>query len=322
MHTRRFCIIVLAIIICIAITSCSKSSNDEPSDVPVSVDNTSDSDNMRNTLLYFQDDSGYLIPVMHKIDWEEGIAKAALRCLVEKEDNLKFDDLGLRHIIPSNTTINGMSINDGLAKVNFSRNILNVSNALEEANMVQGIVLTLCDFPAINQVQLMIDGETLETLKYGTDVSKPLNKTDLNIEIGTDSSGAGSKVKVYFCSTSNSGRDYLVPVTRITSNSSTTLENSLKELLKGPKDDVNLSLNIPEGTEILNVQVNNNTAIIEFTKEFASLSETPEDEKLVLKSIILTVKEFPEIESIQIKVNGKEYKTYNELETPVFANNY
>ena len=44
---------------------------------------TEEDDNTRETLVYYQNDAGYLVPVMYRITWEEGIAK---KLRIKKDD--------------------------------------------------------------------------------------------------------------------------------------------------------------------------------------------------------------------------------------------
>ena len=52
------------------------------------VDNTFDDDSLlvgagfRNTIMYYLSDEGFIVPVMRKIPWEEGIGKATLGYLI------------------------------------------------------------------------------------------------------------------------------------------------------------------------------------------------------------------------------------------------
>src|SRR5690606_36948587 len=130
---------------------------------------------LRETLLYYQDDHGYLVPVVRKIPWEEGIAKAALNMMIDtREQQMDFMAMGLKPVLPGSAKIIGLSIENGLAKLDLSKEAMGLNNAVEENNMVQGIVMTLCEFPAIENVQFLFDGEIVDTLQHGTDVSRPL----------------------------------------------------------------------------------------------------------------------------------------------------
>lgn len=280
-----------------------------------------DSEN-RETLLYYQDDNGYLVPVIRKIPWEEGIAKAALIKMMDtKDQQMDFMAMGLKPVLPASTVINGLSIKDGLAKLDLNREVMNMPDAVKENNMVQGIVMTLCEFPAIDSVQFLFDGDVVDTLQHGTDVSKPLKMQDLNLELGTSSKIDGEKVTVFYHSKTDSQYNYLVPVTRISTLNSATLENAIEELLKGPKPDSGLEFDIPLGTRLLGIQMEGSTANINLSNEFENLGDYSDNEEIVLRSIYMTAKQFPDVEQVNILVDGNEYKS-EDLTISTFVNQY
>jgi germination protein M len=59
---------------------------------------------IRETIVYYEDDAGYLVPVMRKIPWVEGIAKYTLSVMMdtpEQQEDLIM--MGLRPLLPADT---------------------------------------------------------------------------------------------------------------------------------------------------------------------------------------------------------------------------
>ena len=113
---------------------------------------------------------GLLVPLMRKIPWEEGIAKLALRNMIDSPSLREtLSPIGLTPIIPVGTEITGMSIDEetGICKVDFTENLLNCETEKSEENLVKGIVYTLTEFPAIKKVQIVVGGKILPSLKHG-----------------------------------------------------------------------------------------------------------------------------------------------------------
>lgn len=262
----------------------------------------------RETLLYYQDDHGYLVPVVRKIPWEEGIAKAALNMMIDtREQQMDFMAMGLKPVLPGTAKIIGLSIENGLAKLDLSKEAMGLNNAVEENNMVQGIVMTLCEFPAIENVQFLFDGEIVDTLQHGTDVSRPLKSQNINLELGATDRIDGGVVTVFYHNRSSSQYSYLVPITRIIAYDTPTLENAIEELIKGPKSESGLGLDIPSGTRLLGVQLEDGIANINFSSEFKGLSSYSDNEEIVIRSIHMTAKQFPTVEKVNILVDGENY---------------
>ena len=81
-------------------------------------------DGMRKTTLYFKDENGYLVPVMRRIPWEEGIGKTTLRNMIDTPElRAALDNTGLLPLIPSGTEILYDNRPDtGVCKVDFLKN--------------------------------------------------------------------------------------------------------------------------------------------------------------------------------------------------------
>lgn len=322
--TKKILIITAFILIfTLAATGCGRKKESDNTPAATYEDDT-DGLPLRETLVYYQDDVGYLVPVMRKIPWEEGIAKATIRMMMdtpEQQEDLMA--MGLRALLPADAKILGMTISDnGVARVDFNSAAAEFDSAIEESNMVQGLVLTLVEFSTIDKVQFLFDGHVRDKLKFGAKVGEPLGKQDINLEMSVDGNKSGAKVTVFFQSTSPSEYDYLVPVTRIVSSETATLETAISELLKGPKELSNVYTDIPQGTKLLGVQMEGGVTYINFSKEFSALGNSKKSEELVLRSIILTARQFSDIDAVKILVDGDEYKPGNTGSIAVFANEF
>ena len=122
-------------------------------------------------MVYYQDNYGYLVPVMCTLPLEDGIAKATLSLMVQSSENdMQAARLGLRTVIPQNAKID-LDIASGKARIDLSEEALNVADAAAESNMIHAIVQTLTEFDSVKSVEFLFGGQKLEKLKYGTDVS-------------------------------------------------------------------------------------------------------------------------------------------------------
>lgn len=282
--------------------------------------------NMRDTVLYFQNENGYLVPVKRQIPWEEGIAKAAIRNMIASPSVTEdVAQIGLMPIIPAGTEIIGMSINDGLCKVDFSQEILNCNSQKEEENMIRGIVYTLTEFPTIDRVQFMIEGKILNELKHGTKVSAPLEREDINL-LGSTAQ-TDSKIVVYYKGTSNGEYEYYVPVTIPTSGESAHISTALRELFNGPPELSGLYTDIPLGVNLNRVTVKDGIAYIDLLMESSDAISSQMEFDMMAKNIGLTLSEFKDIVDFEILIDSKtlEEAGVDFLEPegiPVFANEY
>ena len=83
-------------------------------------------------------------------------------------------------------------------------------------------------------------------------------------------------------------------------------------LIEGPKDE-KLEKCIPEGTKIQNVKIQNNMLTIDFSKEFVENHEGGvEKESNTIYSIVNTLTQLNEIDSIKILIEGKENQAFKD----------
>lgn len=86
----------------------------------------------------------------------------------------------------------------------------------------------------------------------------------------------------------------------------------LNLLIEGPKNE-NLETVIPSGTKINNVSLNGDTLIIDFSSEFINNHPGGKDlEEQTINSIVNTMTELAEINSIKILIDGEEGKSFSD----------
>ncbi len=136
---------------------------------------------MRPTVLYLANSTKQgLIHFPTEIPRVVGIAKSAISHLVDDVANYHLiSGTAMELPLPSNTRVLGATVkDDGLCKIDLSSEILNCENTEHERVAIEAIVYTLTEFATIEQVQIMIDGEIIEELTYGTKVNQPLKRKE------------------------------------------------------------------------------------------------------------------------------------------------
>lgn len=339
MKIKKVLSIILILCLMISITGCQNPISmvrelfdNEEQAASVIIDSSGNVQNdkqLRDTVLYYKDDKGFLVPVMRKIPWTEGIAKATLSALVDNPANREdVEGIGLIPVIPANTQIYGINIENGLCKVDFTSDFLNYTSKAEEEALVKAVVYTLTEFVTIDSVQIMIDGKIQESLTFGTNVGNAITRDNINY-VGGDSSAG--KVVVYFEGTVNGLESYFVPVTmplEQMTGGNINLLAALDLLVQGPPPGTGLFSEIPEGTKVVSVDINNEVAYINLTEEILEIVDNQEVADSVAKSFGLTVREqYADIVGVKLLVNGKEIKigernAEEPLAVPTFANQY
>ena len=258
-----------------------------------------------DTVVYYQDNYGYLVPVQCRVPAEDGIAKATLSLMVKSTANdMQAARLGLRTVLPENISID-LDIADGLARIDLGEEALDMPDAAAESNMITAIVQALTEFPTVEKVEFLVGGQKLETLPHGTSVSGQFTREDLNPEMASADIALedAEPVTLYF---PGDASDVLVPVTRMV-YSEPDINTAVVELCKGPSAASPLENVLPAGCGVIDVNVEDGVAKINFTGEFIDLAENSDGGRLALKALVLTCTQFDGIEGVEIYVDGEPY---------------
>ncbi|HML45777.1 MAG TPA: GerMN domain-containing protein [Clostridia bacterium] len=272
---------------------------------------------VQSTTVYYSDADGYLIPVTRDVSKTDGIAKATLALMVASDENdLQAARLGLQTVIPEGTTFD-LDIADGKARIDLSDAVLNMADAEQEATMVSAIVQTLTEFDTVNSVEFLVGGQKRSKLKHGTDISSEMNGDLLNVEsVDPTGSVAGAElVRLYF--PSETGR-VLVPVTRAVF-SDADVNTAVLELIKGPKKDSGLQHALPTECGLIDVQLTDGIATINFSQEFAQVATNSDGGQQALRALMLTCMQYPGVKQVKLQVEGKPF-TLQPTEAPTFVN--
>jgi len=234
------------------------------------------------------------------------------------EAALACSRLGLRTVLPENTKID-LDISGGLARIDLSKEVLNMADAAAEANMIDAIVQTLTEFESVKQVEFLIGGQKRETLTHGTPVSGTFTRRDINLESvePTLNLSASEPVTLYFPADSGA---VIVPVTRMV-HASADINTAVLELAKGPANGDMLESVVPAGCGLIDVKVEDGVAKLNFTSEFVNLVQNSDGGRMALKALVLTCTQFEGVNSVEIYVDGRRYEAgKGELGVPSFMN--
>jgi len=258
---------------------------------------------IRSTTLYYRDSSGYVVPVQRDIAWEEGIAKKTLQLLVSGgEDDTKLAARGIYAPLPADAKLD-LDIQSGSATVNISTS-QNCADQQEERAMVACVVNTLMEFPTVDEVSVLYNGQAVQTLPNGTDVSSPFTDPQVNVEPIGAPGGTQGKLQLCF---GNSTGTVIVPVMRVADPSITPVQ-AVEQLLE-PEANSGLVSLLPTSTQVRSVQISEDgTATIDLSGDFKSLSDLPNLERLAIKALETTLKQFSNIEEVVITIEGEVYE--------------
>lgn len=267
--------------------------------------------NNNNSLLitlYYRDKEGLIVPVTRSVLKQEGLAKAAIGGLVDEAiTREQLDYYGLYPVLPQGTKIKGMSIKNGSAVIDFSKEFSNLKTAQEEQIAITSVVYTLTGFKSITDVSIRVDGKTVDKLKNGTDLSDVLNRKNTFINAQDSQLKEGFvKCDLYYLAYGNDNFNYIVPAStqfeKVDGNQLTM--KIFEELAKKPNGS-KIFTSLPEGTKLLSCEFNSNLAVLDFSSQISNYGGSEKEDSL-LNQIYYTINQFSGIEKVKILIDGKE----------------
>ena len=324
MSKKIICLLIVLLLLIMSAAGCDLFRRESPQDeLPESNDDSEETlANMRKTVFYFVNERGLLVPVTRDIPWVEGIGRAAVESLVDSEElRAELAEKGLKAPLPEDTKVLGMTIRDGLAKVDFNSNFLETPDILTEQNAINAVVYTLTEFPTVDEVQILVNGKVMEKTPNGNSLKGVFKRQNINLEKPVAASSEMVPVTLYFKGASLNGNfSYFVPVTRMVANSDNLIKTALEELIKGPSENTGLVSLLPKDTKVLDVIQKDGEVLVNFSKEIEGYGGGIDVEQSIVNSVVLTVSDFPGVETVTIQVEGKAgaLPEGTVLETPIF----
>jgi germination protein M len=258
---------------------------------------------LKEIVAYYEDENGFVVPVNTEIPWEEGIAKATIRSMViGNEIEQRIAQSGLHGVLPENTEIKGMSIKDGLCRVDFSQNILNTESYEQEQNMVSALTYTLTEFPTIDKVEVLVEGKELASLSKGYAINTAFERKNINL-LGSEN---GSNYTVYYKSPDTEVAGYYVPITFSADKVENPVVTVMEKLFNGPPADLQVSNKIPYGINLQGVNIQGDTAVLNLGIGAVNLSQ--EEYEDMNKIVVLCLKQFGDIANVDFQIEGLSFE--------------
>ena len=131
-------------------------------------------DTMEVTLYFSDAQAEKLIKETRSVPRTKTVAKAAVEELIDGPSR------GGVATIPKGTRLIGITVVDGLAEVNLSKELVDnhTGGSAGERLTVYSIVDTLTEFSSITDVRLLVEGRSVDTIAGHMDLSEPLKRDD------------------------------------------------------------------------------------------------------------------------------------------------
>ena len=270
-----------------------------------------ENDNLK-TVIFLLDDHNYLARTTVAISSKEieQKAKELLQVLIKDGNGESKIPSGFQSILPNDTEILSIELVDDIIKVNFSKNLLEIKEELEE-KMIEAIVYTLTSIDGVNKVIIYVEGDILSQLpKTKIHLPGTLDRSyGINKEYNIESFKNVNSVTVYYVSKYNDNT-YYVPVTKYLNDDREKIKIIIDELVSAPLYNTNLMSYLNGNISLLATEQELDSLSLVFNNYLFNDANSKNILEEVIYSISLSVGDNYDVQEVIFEVNDEEiYKS-------------
>jgi len=262
-------------------------------------------------VIYLKDNNNYISRVSTVLTSKSKQDKIKEMIEILTIGSNKYVRDGFNKVIPKNTKLINITIEDKLVKLNFSENLLNIDINNEE-KMIEAIVYSITSLDNIDYVSIYVEGKILNKLPNSKknletilDRTIGINK-EFNITTITDT----TKTTIYYISKYDDYY-YYVPITKIMNNNVSKIEVIIKELTSSKMLNTNLMSYLNSNTELLSYNETDESLLLNFNDSILTDINTNNILEEVTYSINLSIKDNYDINEVLYYVNDKIITTFS-----------
>lgn len=260
---------------------------------------------LQETEVFLMDKNSYIaltsVPVLEK-DIEKR-AKELIKILTIGAMDSKVPS-GFSAILPPDTEVLNITYENGILKVNFSKDILEIDKNLEE-KMVEALVYTLTSIEKVDKIILYVEGDILTKLpKTKINLPSTLDRNfGINKEFNLTSTKDITDVTVYYINQINENY-YYVPVTKYLNDSREKVDIIIEELSIGLNPNKKLKSYLSDNVEVVSKNISEKSVSLEFKEN----EDNKERMKTIDRTVVLSICETYKIDNIELNNNKKTCK--------------
>ncbi|MDD6224346.1 MAG: GerMN domain-containing protein [bacterium] len=253
--------------------------------------------------IYLLGPNNYLVKT--NVLLEGSTSESKIRGIIEYLTINKSEKLpvGLNGIIPANTKVNEIKIENNIAAIDFSKELLSGSAELEE-RLIESIVYSTTNLPDINGITILIEGIRVTELPN----SKKQLPEILNREFGInkvydiDHRNNIKKVTLYYMNDINNNL-YYVPVTKYINDDREKINIIIDNLSSNYLYETNLMSLLKEDTELINYQIEDELMLLNFNHNIFTSEKLLEE---VSYTIAYSIFDNYPVNTVLLEVAGKQ----------------
>ena len=180
---------------------------------------------------------------------------------IQKSDKLPT---GLSGIIPMNTKVNNVEIKESIVTIDFSKELLEVKEELEE-RLIEAITYSIINIDGVEAITIKVDGNLLAELpKTKKKLPELLNRNfGINKVFDIDNLNSIQKVTLYYLD-KISNQNYYVPVTKYLNDDREKINIIIDNLSSNYIYESSLVSLLNQNTELINYEIEDEIMTLNF----------------------------------------------------------
>lgn len=214
---------------------------------------------------------------------------------------------GFRAIIPSDTKVNSVTIEEGIVYCDFSKEFMDVDIKMEE-KIVEAIVYSLTSQSEVKGVSILLDGKPFVILpKSGKRIAEILDRSyGINKSYDINRTSNIADVTIYYLNKYNDNY-YYVPVTKYINTTQDKIKIIVEELTSGPIYETNLISFLNANAKLLNYQQTETDLTLHFNNYLFDDMEKQNVLEEVIYSIALSVYDNYDVGKVVFLVDNTKF---------------
>ena len=232
--------------------------------------------------------------------------KELIEALTKNTKKSNYIRDGFKAIIPEDTKILDLKLEDNILTINFSKELLNITQSDEE-KMIEAIIYSLTEIKEVKKISILVEGNKLLKLPNSNKkLPEYLDKTyGINKIYNLDSIKETTKTTIYYLS-KNKDYYYYVPVTKVSNEKLERVEIIIKELKSTPIYHTNLISYLAASTNMTNYELLESTISLSFDNYLIANMKEEDILEEVRYSIALSIRDTYGINEVIFNIPDNE----------------
>lgn len=267
-----------------------------------------------NKEVYLLDEYDYLARVMLPSSYNNTLSLSSdlIDKITIKGSKQDIIPNNFKPILPKNTKVLNLELNNKILKINFSKEFNNLTSIYEE-KAIESLIYTLTNINGIDKLDIYVEGEKLEYLpKSRKLLPKYLDKDyGINKKYEMTSLSDISSHTIYYVSNNNTD-SYYIPVTKYVNNTNQDkVKVIIDELSTSIIHETNLSSYLDANAKLLDYEIADKEIKLNFNDKILSNITDNVILEEVMYTIGLSLRDEFGLEKVIFNVGGQEKATFS-----------